>query len=156
MSNSRTDARKGIPMRELTYEEMAMVTGGSADPKSANCPWMLSKTPSTSGGDSGIPTITITAPSRGGGGGGGGGDIGDSYGERLGQCFAENWRNDMRDGLIAGLVGGARFGFGAGNLGAPGVGGIAGAVGGAAIGAAGALVAAPVWTGVNCAVFPNR
>jgi hypothetical protein len=152
-------------MRELTLEEMEMVTGGSVDPKYGNCPWILDKgvSPASGGPVTGpngsIGSVgetlrcnpsgsecTVTA----------GGQGGASYGDRVGQCFVSNWRGDMRDSVMGGLVSGAQFGFGAGNLGAPGVGGVAGAVGGAAIGGAGAAIAAPIGTAVLCGIFPSR
>ncbi len=165
MSNSRTDARKGIPMRELTYEEMAMVTGGSADSRYANCPWMLS---ANSSGPSGGPTTgpngeigsfgetlicspsgqdcVLTAGGRGGAG----------YGESVGQCFADNWRGDLRDAVMGGLRGGAVVGAMTGQVGGFVVGAFPGAVAGGALGAMGGAIYGPLGTASGCMMFPNR
>lgn len=141
-------------MRELTHEEMAMVTGGSIAIETSNSLFPLfgsqSTTSSGSGGDSGIPTITITAPSRGGGGGGGG-----SYGQRFGQCFADNWRNDLRNSVEWGLGVGGLGGLFVGNLGVPGLGGFPGLVAGSALGGATGAIYSPIHTAYECALHPN-
>jgi hypothetical protein len=161
VSNSRTDARKGIPMRELTYEEMAMVTGGSVDPKYNDYPWMLSGTSGspTTGPNGEIGSVgetlicspsghdcTVTAGGRGGAG----------YGEAVFQCFADNWGGDLRDSVMWGLIGGGVAGAMTGEVAGFGVGAFPGAVAGGTLGAMGGAIYGPLSTGSLCMMFPNR
>ena len=117
-------------MREMTLEEMAMVTGGST------------ATQYTMETNLGIETIVVTANPN-------------NYLSSVLDCFNANWANNLTAGMIVGGVSGA-WSFGVlgaasslGLLGAPA------AVAGGAIGAAaGALTSVPS-TALVCAVLPR-
>ena len=116
-------------MREMTLEEMAMVTGGST------------ATQYTIEAAAPIDTVVVTAKSN--------------YVGAVLDCFNANWANNLTAGMIVGGVSGA-WSFGVlgaasslGLLGAP-----AAVAGGAMGAAAGALTSVPS-TALVCAVLPR-
>jgi len=119
-------------MREMTLEEMAMVTGGMST--SGDATSLVQN----------VPTITVTANPNN-----------SNYLQSVLNCFQANWATNLLGGMAwGGAVGAFTWGV-AGAAASLGIAGAPAAVAGGTLGAAaGALTSVPS-TALQCVVFPH-